>query len=572
MLDDRFDALLRALGGARSRREALAAAAALLAGGTAASQAAARRARRGNRRPAAAGPCGNGSAKDNRCEKNRDCCTKYCPDGACRCKPNYLTCASSGECCSKSCVNGRCDGGCVKDGGTKCTENFNCCNGLVCDGGACKPSARARCNPGNCPGCCIGTVCRPGGSATACGAGGGACAGCGAGQTCAAGTCGVTGCSPANCPSGCCKGGQCQAGTANDACGAAGASCAACGGAKPLCKNRVCAAGTWTAQTPLGTGQGSGNSQFDIPNGVAITPDGLELFVADTMNNRVTVWSRASIGAAWQAQTPLGRGAPSSGTSNDQFWAPMDVAIQSDGLTLYVADDKNSRVCVWKRASRTAAWQAQTPLGNGGGSDNDQFFAITGVAVSADGLTMCVADPGNERVDFWTRAATSAAWQAGTPIGAGFGEANDKFGYPYRTSLSANGLELYVADQGNNRITIWTRASANAAWQAQAPLGGVNMGSANNEFSDPYGLALAPNGLTLYVADTNNYRIAVWTRATATSAWQAATPLGNGQGQASNQFDAPQTLALPADGLEFFVVDSGGEVPGNNRITAWKYV
>jgi hypothetical protein len=74
----------------------------------------------GARKPGVAGPCGNGSRKDNICTRNQDCCTGLCNlkagdrnrdrKGRCRCSRNGRPCTEDRNCCNAACVNGRCNG------------------------------------------------------------------------------------------------------------------------------------------------------------------------------------------------------------------------------------------------------------------------------------------------------------------------------------------------------------------------------------------------------------------------------------------------------------------------------
>ena len=71
--------------------------------------------------PEPAGPCGNGSVKQNRCKRNSDCCTDICEQnldnkdklGRCRCRSHEQSCSST----------------------------INCCRDLVCNSGFCVPSS-----------------------------------------------------------------------------------------------------------------------------------------------------------------------------------------------------------------------------------------------------------------------------------------------------------------------------------------------------------------------------------------------------------------------------------------------
>ncbi|MGI9255023.1 MAG: hypothetical protein ACR2J8_14870, partial [Thermomicrobiales bacterium] len=163
----RFDAALRALHMGATRRKGLAAAASVLLGSVGVGVARAMDdAAHGSLPatvdgPAEAGPCGDGSPRDNRCQRNVDCCTGSCVDGACRCKPNWAICSRDAQCCGRSCAGGRCDGGC-RSRGARCEEQFNCCTGMICEQGVCVRSRSAVCSGKNCDGCCDGTTCRPG--------------------------------------------------------------------------------------------------------------------------------------------------------------------------------------------------------------------------------------------------------------------------------------------------------------------------------------------------------------------------------------------------------------------------
>jgi hypothetical protein len=187
--------------------------------------------------PGAAGPCGNGSATANRCKKNADCCT-----GMCRTQPGKV---------------GRCR--CLERGAA-CTANRNCCGDLACKQGVCSRSAPT---PTPTP-------------------------------------------TPTPPP-------------------------------VPL---------VWTAQPPLGNGKGEDDNQFSYPCGMAVTAGGLALYVGDSGNHRIAVWTRATTSAAWQAQTPLGNG---EGQDDNQFYYPRGVAVTADGLALYVSDSGNQRIAIWRQ-------------------------------------------------------------------------------------------------------------------------------------------------------------------------------------------------------------------------------
>lgn len=102
-----FDRLMRLIGTASSRRAAIAGLAALAG----LSPVAGRAAKQASEDVSAAGVCGTGSA--NRCNRDRECCTRICRGDRCRCRRLGRTCKQNRNCCQgggagRICLNGRC--------------------------------------------------------------------------------------------------------------------------------------------------------------------------------------------------------------------------------------------------------------------------------------------------------------------------------------------------------------------------------------------------------------------------------------------------------------------------------
>ncbi|MFM9107374.1 MAG: hypothetical protein ACKOWF_11830, partial [Chloroflexota bacterium] len=106
-------------------------------------------------------------------------------------------------------------------------------------------------------------------------------------------------------------------------------------------------------------------------------------------------------------------------------------------------------------------------------------------------------------------APTAAAWQAQPAIGAGTGAAIGQLNYPNAPALSPDGLILYVTDTNNNRIAVWKRSAVGAPWAPDAPIGS-GPGAAIDQFDAPYGLALSADGRELFVSDRDDCRVVVW--------------------------------------------------------------
>lgn len=81
-------------------------------------------------------------------------------------------------------------------------------------------------------------------------------------------------------------------------------------------------------------GPGTASGQFDDPRGVAAGPDGNLVYVADTGNNRIQIFTSEGI---------FVRTWGSYGSGNGQFNSPRAVATDTNG-NVYVADNGNGRV------------------------------------------------------------------------------------------------------------------------------------------------------------------------------------------------------------------------------------
>lgn len=342
-------------------------------------------------------------------------------------------------------------------------------------------------------------------------------------------------------------------------------NCCVRNGAPLTCSQGVCAvppSNGWSNQTTFGS-TGAGPDNFFDPYGVTVSPSQTTAWVADFLNNRVSVWTRPdSKSTAWSNQTTFGV----KGSGLGELHGPARVAVSSDTLTCWVTDYANDRVSVWTRPDAgSATWTNQTTFGVRGSGPND-FRRPVGVAVSGDQLMVWIADSENNRVSIWTRPdAASTAWVNQTTFGA-IGSNATEFVTPVGLTVSADGLSVWVADYGNNRISVWARPDSTSTSWANATTFGSGPGDDPGSFFGPLDVAVVPDTLTLWIADEGNQRISVWTRPDAASnAWANLTIIGS-LGSAANQFAEPSGIAVSANGRTLWVADYG-----NNRISVWRY-
>lgn len=150
---------------------------------------------------------GTGQAKSQRKGKGKPpscsrCCSRFGAAGVdgkarCTCKGEGVPCANDSQCCGGQCKSGAC-AGCpgtteyCSDGCADVQTNNQHCGSCetACPAGQRCVNGLCGCDATSCPlGCCAGTTCKRGDSASACGDNGASCAICQSGDTCADGTC-----------------------------------------------------------------------------------------------------------------------------------------------------------------------------------------------------------------------------------------------------------------------------------------------------------------------------------------------------------------------------------------------
>ena len=180
---------------------------------------------------------------------------------------------------------------------------------------------------------------------------------------------------------------------------------------------------------------GANNGEFNAPFDVAVSPDGSQISVSDSGNNRIQQFSATdgSFVATFGSQ----------GSAVGQFNSPKGLTFDSSG-TLYIVDSGNNRIVMAEGSSVMGATGS-------GGADLGQFSGPVNISVGKRGVY--VADTGNGRIQKFD-----------PPAGGLFNITPSSIGFAYSTNLSAPAAvaavdsltnELfYVADTGHDRIVL----------------------------------------------------------------------------------------------------------------------
>lgn len=299
-----------------------------------------------------------------------------------------------------------------------------------------------------------------------------------------------------------------------------------------------------------------------LPTSVA--SDGNVLAVADTNNNRVLIWRSLPTRNGQPADVVIGQENFTSirppTTDPLSLRGPQGVWIHNGRL--FIADTQNHRVLIYNRIPTSNGAAADMVLGQPDFFTTiDPFLANqtvnatqeglrNPVAVMTDGVRLFVTDLGHNRIAIWNSIPTSNFQRIDVVLGqadftslfannapavcepSGTNSETNQPTYPQRCAATlsfprftfSDGERLYVADGGNDRVLVWNRIPTQNGAKADVVLGQLSE-FLNNTSDSAFPLdvsatdvlrtpmSLAKLGPDLYVSDTFNRRILIFTPA-----------------------------------------------------------
>jgi 6-phosphogluconolactonase (cycloisomerase 2 family) len=306
-------------------------------------------------------------------------------------------------------------------------------------------------------------------------------------------------------------------------------------------------AGTAGCVSETGSGgECSDGKALDAASGIAVSPDGKQVYAASYNSGAIAVFARdKSTGALTQlvgtagcvSETGSG-GECSDGKGLDGAYG---VAVSGDGKHVYAASLNSDAVAVFARDKSTGALTqlvgtagCVSETGSGGACiDGKALDGANGVAVSGDGKHVYAATQYSDAVAVFARdkstgALTQLAGTAGCVSETGSGGAcidGKALDAAYSLAVSPDGNHVFAASYESDAVAVFARDKSTGALTQLAGTAecvsetGSGGGCSDGKALDAaYGVAVSADGKQVYAASYNSGAIAAFARDKSTGA------------------------------------------------------
>jgi len=259
---------------------------------------------------------------------------------------------------------------------------------------------------------------------------------------------------------------------------------------------------TIAGQNSTGSNDGTGTAaKFHYPHD--LTTDGTNIYVSDYSNDTI----RKIVISTGEVTTFAGvAGSPGfiNGTGTEaRFEEPW--GITTDGTNLYVAERKNNSIRKIVISTQVVSTLAG---GSGGFADGTgtsaKFWKLK--SITTDGINIFAADSGNNRIRKIVISSGVVTTLAGSGTGSADGTGTGASLYA-PAGIVTDGTNLYVASQGNHNIRkIVISSGVVTTIAGSAGNDGTTDGSGSDaRFEAPMGITT--DGTYLYVSDRSNHTV-----------------------------------------------------------------
>jgi DNA-binding beta-propeller fold protein YncE len=356
-------------------------------------------------------------------------------------------------------------------------------------------------------------------------------------------------------------------------------------------------AGTAGCVSEDGTGPcADGHGLFGATS-VTVSPDGKSVYIASGEGDAVARFNRnATTGAITQPAGTAGcvsedgSGPCADGHGLD---SPGGVAVSPDGKNVYVSSIFSNAVARFNRNTTTGAISQPagpagciSETGSGPCADGHGLSYPAGVAVSPDGKNVYVASASSRAVtrlnrNTTTGAITQPAGAAGCVSEDGTGPCADGHGLsPFSVAVSPDGKSVYAASAvPSNGVALFTRdTTTGAITQPAGTAGCVSQTGAGpcvdgRGLSGAAGVAVSADGTSVYVSSLGSSAVARFDRRTTTGAITQPAGVagcvsedGTGPCADGHGLHSPRSVAVSPDGKSVYVASHSGSPSSSNAV------
>ena len=281
--------------------------------------------------------------------------------------------------------------------------------------------------------------------------------------------------------------------------------------------------------------------------GIALSPDGDNLYFTMLVNNRLGRFQRNNSGSLTFDRYWIDNAGGVNGLGG-----AFDLVASPDGQHLYVTGSSDNALAIFNLDATGDLDFSQVLVDGSGGIDG--LNEVSGLDISSDGNHVYVAGYEDDSVTFFTRNAGTGALTAVTVFKDGSGGVDGLDG-AISLVLSPDGKNLYVTGSTDDALAVFNRNTGTGALTFVTFLKDASDDGSGNVVDGLNGarnLVVSPDGKNLYVTGSNDNALAVFSRDATTGALTFEKAFRNGSDGLEN-FLTPEYLALSADGKNLYV-------------------
>jgi DNA-binding beta-propeller fold protein YncE len=280
-------------------------------------------------------------------------------------------------------------------------------------------------------------------------------------------------------------------------------------------------------------GKGGNSPGLESASGVAVSPDGKNVYVASFLSDAIAVFARDSNGALTERPCIQNTGRTGcttrGGSTTDGLDGAYDVAVSADGESVYVVSNISDTIVVFDRASDDGSLTPAGCIDDDGGiaacaSDTPGLDGPRAVALSRDDNQVYVASFLDDAVLTFDRAGDGSLTPAGCIQNTGGSDCNGTGGTTAgldgvsSVAVSSDGESVYSASLTSDALVAFDRSGGGTltprdCFQNSGRSECTNAGGATTAGLDGASdAALSPAGTEVYVSSFLSDAIVVFGR------------------------------------------------------------